>query len=409
MVEFNIDQIQYKNTYFISELLTLPINRPEIQRDINIEIVKQIIDYQSKRFEERGSFLFIGDLQVAISIHDNSLYLIDGQHRYYAILTELYKIMPEYSISINFIKISATAATTTAVTTTAVTTNAATNIYPTIEEAFILINKYTPIPKYILDCCNVQNMQYKTIIDQFKNYIKREYKSYISESKNPRIPNINLDKMCDKIMDDSILLFQYIKDGKELFDYMLYINTKIWKTFANQKDLERKNDKIRNKPLYAYIQYNLNKDNDWTSNVQLLNEFKNIEAAKLTYTSVESNAVHDLIGPNAVHDLIGPNAVHDLIGPNAVHDLIGPNPTTRKNIPKKIKTDLWKKYYGEVYNALCLICNSSISIENFEAGHIISVAEGGTNIIDNLKPICIGCNRAMGEQNMNTYKEIYYP
>lgn len=356
MAEFNIDDIQYKKKYSMTELLSLPLNRPELQRDLNIDTVKHIIDFQSKRFEERGSFLFIGDLQVAININDHSLYLIDGQHRYYSILTTLQTIMPDYAIGINFIKISPQPNL----------------VYPSLEEAFILINKYTPIPQYILDCCSADNINYyKTIIDQFRTYIKREYKSYISDAKVPRIPNINLDKMCDKIMKDSILIFQYIENGKELFDYMKYININIWIHF----DSEKKGNKIKDKPLYAFTQYNLNRDNDWTSSIKLLNEFK-VASAAAGYALEEAD--------------------------------VGTNANGRKGIPKKIKSSLWKKYYGEVYNSLCLICNEPISIENFEAGHIIAVAKGGTNHIDNLKPICIGCNRSMGDQDMNMYIDCYY-
>lgn len=358
MTEFEIDTIQYKKTYLLSELLSLPLNRPELQRDLNIDTVKHIIDFQSKRFEERGSFLFIGDLQVAININDHSLYLIDGQHRYYSILTTLHAIMSDYIISINFIKISPQS----------------NSIYPSLEEAFILINKYTPIPQYILDCCSAENINYyKNIIDQFRMYIKREYKSYISDAKAPRPPNINLDKMCDKIMKDSILLFQYIENGKELFEYMKYININVWIHF----DSEKKGNKIKDKPLYAFAQYNLSRDNDWTSSIKLLNEFKVANAAAeptMEEADVDTNA----------------------------------NVNGRKGIPKKIKSSLWKKEYGEVYNALCLICNEPISVESFEAGHIIAVAKGGSNHIDNLKPICIGCNRSMGDRDMNVFKECYY-
>jgi len=357
MTEFEIDAMQYKKKYSLSELLSLPLNRPELQRDLNIDTVKHIIDFQSKRFEERGSFLFIGDLQVAININDHSLYLIDGQHRYYSILTTLHTIMPDYIISINFIKISPQPNL----------------IYPSLEEAFILINKYTPIPQYILDCCSTENINYyKNIIDQFRTYIKREYKSYISDAKVPRSPNINLDKMCNKIMKDSILLFQYIENGKELFNYMKYVNINIWAHF----DSEKKGNKIKDKPLYAFVQYNLSRDNDWTSSIKLLNEFKAVSAATEEPT-VEKTVMEE-------------------------------KTNIRKSIPKKIKSSIWKKEYGEVFNSLCLICNDPISIENFEAGHIIAVAKGGTNHIDNLKPICIGCNRSMGDQDMNVFKECYY-
>jgi len=351
-MDIEINSIQYKKILTLKELLILPIDRPELQRDLNLETVQQIINYQTKRFDEKKSFLFIGDLQVVINIDDNTLYLIDGQHRYYAILKNLCELMPEYTISLNFIRIS----------------NKEDDIYPSIEDAFILINKYTPIPKYILDCCDGKNINYyKLIIDQFKNYVKREYRQYISESKNPRAPNINLDKMCDKIMSDSIILFQYIKDGVELFDYMKYINKNLWIDFDNEK----KGNKVIDRPFYAFVQYTLTKENDWTSSIILINKFKN--AAIVSDTT----------------------------------DVV--NKIIRKSIPKKIRDDLWIAYCGENYNSLCFVCSDPISVKSFEAGHIIPASEGGSNNIDNLKPICGNCNKSMGVENMIQYKNRYYP
>ena len=349
-MDLEINNIQFKRRVSLSELVTLPLNRPEIQRDLNQETIQKIIDFQSKRYEEKNSFLFIGDLQIALDVDNNNLYLIDGQHRYYSILNTLYTIMPEYIISLNFIKVSSI-----------------NNDYPSIEDVFILINKYTPIPKYILECVNIGN--YKLIIDQFRNYIKREYKQYISDAKKPRDPNINLDKMCNKIMSDSIIIFQYIKDGRELFEYMKYINSTLWVNF----DIEGRGNKIDGRPFYGYVQYGLIKENDWVSSIELIERFKNMAIN----TAEESTSEQSDGGK-------------------------------RKNIPKKIKNDLWKKFYGENYNSLCLICNESISVVSFEAGHIISVAAGGSDNIDNLRPICIQCNRSMGAENMDTYTKKYY-
>jgi len=44
-----------------------------------------------------------------------------------------------------------------------------------------------------------------------------------------------------------------------------------------------------------------------------------------------------------------------------------------------------------------------IQITNFDAGHIESEKRGGTNNINNLKPICRTCNTSMGTRNMNDF------
>jgi hypothetical protein len=204
----------------------------------------------------------------------------------------------------------------------------------------------------------------------------------------PRDPNISLDKMCDKIMEDSIILFQYIKDGTELFNYMKYINNTIWTKF----DPEKKGNKVLNKPLYAYVQYILNAENDWTSNPKLIQDF-------ILTNSAELNSATNILEPNLVE------SATNILEPNSVESA---KKIERKHIPQKIRQDLWKQYYGENYNALCLICKQQISINVFEAGHIISSADGGGDNIDNLRPICRDCNRSMGTTNMDYYIEKYY-
>ena len=71
-------------------------------------------------------------------------------------------------------------------------------------------------------------------------------------------------------------------------------------------------------------------------------------------------------------------------------------------IPKQIRTLVWNKYIGEdIVQANCFCCNvTSIRITHFVCGHIKSVASGGQNTVDNLRPICSGCNGSMGIKNM---------
>lgn len=83
----------------------------------------------------------------------------------------------------------------------------------------------------------------------------------------------------------------------------------------------------------------------------------------------------------------------------------------RKTIPAPLKRDCWNKWIGpNVAHTYCLCCNQhKISMNDFEAGHVISDAEGGELSVDNLKPICSKCNKSMGKKNMNDFiKECGY-
>lgn len=82
----------------------------------------------------------------------------------------------------------------------------------------------------------------------------------------------------------------------------------------------------------------------------------------------------------------------------------------RKSIPKKVKNDVWNRHTGnsDSMTSRCFVCNDPVKFANFECGHVKSVADGGTNIIENLRVICLGCNRSMGTRDLLDYKKEYY-
>jgi hypothetical protein len=87
-----------------------------------------------------------------------------------------------------------------------------------------------------------------------------------------------------------------------------------------------------------------------------------------------------------------------------------PKKPKRKAIPKKLKNMIWDKFIGKekgVGNCYC--CNENIDSKNFEAGHIVSVHNGGKTHIDNLKPVCGCCNKSMGTKNMEEFKKKFEP
>ena len=48
-------------------------------------------------------------------------------------------------------------------------------------------------------------------------------------------------------------------------------------------------------------------------------------------------------------------------------------------------------------------CGTEIQINNFEIGHVTAFSEGGSDEIDNLRPICSLCNKSMGTKNLNVF------
>ena len=65
---------------------------------------------------------------------------------------------------------------------------------------------------------------------------------------------------------------------------------------------------------------------------------------------------------------------------------------------KKIREEVWLRNNGDIFSNKCYVkwCSNKITVFNFEIGHDIPRARGGTNSIDNLKTICRNCNQSMG-------------
>lgn len=87
------------------------------------------------------------------------------------------------------------------------------------------------------------------------------------------------------------------------------------------------------------------------------------------------------------------------------------SPKTRKSVPKSLKEQLWYTQVGKnIGRALCYVCQTrEITPFTFEAGHIIAVAKGGSTTLDNLRCVCLPCNRSMGTENLEVYKQRYHP
>jgi HNH endonuclease len=82
----------------------------------------------------------------------------------------------------------------------------------------------------------------------------------------------------------------------------------------------------------------------------------------------------------------------------------------RRSIPKQVQDLLWIKY--EPKNSTigkCYSCGVEIRLvpRNYDAGHVISRYNGGSDEISNLRPICRSCNLSMGTRDMSEYMKTY--
>ena len=84
--------------------------------------------------------------------------------------------------------------------------------------------------------------------------------------------------------------------------------------------------------------------------------------------------------------------------------------TRRKSLDSSLRIKVWETYIGQQTQGRCFCCHDGqrpirpFSYSNtFQAGHIISHANGGADTVENLLPICRDCNMNMGAENWDDY------
>ena len=183
--------------------------------------------------------------------------------------------------------------------------------------------------------------------DRLKKHLVENYKEYFSKTKKETNKLFTVDEFMDGINE-------YIKKFDN-FDLLL-------------ADLLKKNE-----TFYSKIQYN-----------EYSNVFYKDEVIPIT-----NKFICGLKKSNFI------NYVLDNEIPN--HEF----KYSKSKIPPRLRIMVWGKYYGENKSANCPICNIVITSgpNGFHCGHIISEKNGGKTILENLKPICKGCNLEMGSKN----------
>jgi len=77
----------------------------------------------------------------------------------------------------------------------------------------------------------------------------------------------------------------------------------------------------------------------------------------------------------------------------------------KQHIPNNVKNIVWCHYIGEHITKHRCFCCKHVVISNtvFDIGYVLSIKNGGTHDINNLKPICFACKYSIGTENMIDY------
>lgn len=83
-----------------------------------------------------------------------------------------------------------------------------------------------------------------------------------------------------------------------------------------------------------------------------------------------------------------------------------------KSIPKGVREQVWIYYNKNNFSKKCYVkwCKNIINVFDFHVGHNIPKSKGGTDTIDNLKPICSRCNLSMNNNyTIDEWSDTFKP
>ena len=77
----------------------------------------------------------------------------------------------------------------------------------------------------------------------------------------------------------------------------------------------------------------------------------------------------------------------------------------RTSLTKAVIRFIWNRHIGkENREGPCAVCGNHIKIEHMHVAHNISIANRGTNHVDNLRPCCATCNLSVGVRNLDDFR-----
>ena len=77
----------------------------------------------------------------------------------------------------------------------------------------------------------------------------------------------------------------------------------------------------------------------------------------------------------------------------------------RVTLRKAVRLLIWDNHMGkESECGPCSACGKRITIEFMHAAHDISIASGGSNLVDNLRPCCSSCKLSIGVRNLDEFR-----
>ena len=211
------------------------------------------------------------------------------------------------------------------------------------------------------------------IINYFRQHVSTFNKMYLSPSNNPRCPNINLEKMVEKMTVVNFIAKMEIQSASELIGWFEAVNDYYrfqdvetfskWHVKNAAETLDKCKKKSPNRPL-------------------LLGMYDRFEWLDAVIRCKEADL--------------------------ELHQIAHVPSNYRERISKHLRRKVWVKRDNHDLHGTCMCCKAQVTYDDFECGHVHPVFYGGLTDVHNLEPICRPCNQDMGTQNLKEYVLINF-
>jgi 5-methylcytosine-specific restriction endonuclease McrA len=200
------------------------------------------------------------------------------------------------------------------------------------------------------------------IRDRFELWMYRTYWPFCRDSANPKRPNMNVQNVMAQYNSGQIS--KYIKTSEELIAYFQYVNDTHWRPLCRDVHIQS----CRRGSVSLYI--HADKYGRWASDTNWYKAF--LINSGVTCASIPELPVY----------------------------AVPPLKPKRTAIKKDKRNVIWEMHFPGADVGICSQCHRQMFKYAFDASHIISFANGGSEDISNLIPLCPECNRKMGKTNM---------
>jgi len=325
-----------KAKIFLNNLIT-----PEIQRDLDEEWSNGLEQRLKKEYEKSGYF----DIdRIYVVCYDSKLYIVNGQHRV-RVLKSLIKDDPEIQIEVRLVSVETEQER---------------------DEYYAACNKSRP--SCFIEADDADEINTLKIINGIAKHFRGDHPEYMSTSRRPHRPNINIDVIQEKFTESKfvsripgITLEVVVNKIEELNLFYKNTSNSQFSEWGVKDSAKLKNMCTKRGNLYL----GMFSKHEWVERI--------IQA--LIYERKFNSFSHNITG-------------------------------LRVKIPKITREKVWRKH-GISLIGSCFCCENVLDHSDFECGHVISAFHGGKSSFTNLEPVCKTCNQDMGTQNMTEYKQKF--